>query len=177
MAVTVTEGYVFVVDTNSKNSGYITYSSGDSINGSEGTHLVKIIMGGKAKGTHNFSNDIFFTPFPSTAPSTQNPRVLNMNKIKEAITIQGVIRRRDIDGTANSRSVITRKTDLLTIAKAAQPITIVWGVDANSNQQVHTDFNINKIQFTEVAGKVENQTTTIEQIEVILQGLLGTSMI
>ena len=184
MAVTITEGYIFIVDTNTRNSGNLTYSSGDSIDGSEGTHLVKIIV--PAKVTHNYNNDIFFSPFPSTAPSSSNPKVLNLNKIKEAITVQGVIRRRDLDGTTNTRaatasygegSVVQRKTDLLTIAKAAQPVTIVWGVDANSNQQVHTDFNINKIQLTEVAGKVEEQTTAREQIEVILQGFLGTGMI
>ena len=163
MSVTITEGYLFVTSASVSN---------DTINVDEGSSLCKII--GNKKVTHDYNNDLFFTPIPNL-DSTPDPRVLNLAKTKEAVTVQGILKTNDISGSVGSRTAIQKKEDLITLAKGKQPVTLVWGVYANSNQQKHIDFNINKIQFDEVAGIVEEGTTR-SQIDVTLTGLLGSAL-
>ena len=163
MATTIEEGYVYLTSS--------PFTDNDTITDSEGATVVKILVGGNV--SHNFQNDIFFTPIPSTDYS-QDPKVLNLAKVKEAITVTGIFETYH-NGVVESVDAKTKKTNLLTLAKGKQPITIVYGIDANSNQTKHTDFNINKIQFKETP--TTPYETVTERIEVTVQGLLGTSMV
>lgn len=167
MATTITEGYVYIV----KNGVSI---SGDTIANSEGATVVKILTGGSA--IWNIANDIFFKYGYDTRSVDEggpDAQIMNLNKVKEAITITGLLLSVH-NGVAESVNAITKLNNLRNIAKSKQPSQIVWGVDANSNQLISKLFNINKVQFKLVPDAA--YSTTYQKIEVTVQGLLGASL-
>ena len=164
MTTTIIEGFVYI--TNS------AFTSADVITANDGTSCVKIH--GTASVTHDFNNDMFYLAIPNLT-STPNPKVNNMSKIKELISVMGVLKTSDTFDGSETRTAIQKKADLRILARGIQPVTIVWAVSANSNQQKHTDFNITKVNFKELAGDVD-ESTSREKITVIVSGLLATSL-
>jgi len=165
--VTIEEGYVYI--TNGKlNQNTII-----------GGITVKIYCGGNV--IENGTNDIFFNAIPNTS-ANPNPKLLNLSKIKEAVTVQGILKSQD-RGTNESKTALEQRNDLLTLCKGKQPVTIVWGTynSTKTNQISYTDFNINKWQFKFVPDKPfalwSAGVNVWNHIEVTIQGLLGSSMI
>ena len=176
MATTIETGYVYIVKGGTVTSDTISGSEGSSGSGTSATGVVKIHVGGNL--THNFANDIFFFPTPTTA-YTPVPRVLNLGKVKEAVTVTGKLISIH-NNVEENRTALEKKTDLLVLAKGQQPCTFVSGTVAGGNQrEIYTDFNINKIQFKVLPTTpyaTFNSNDVIQTIEVTLQGLLGESM-
>jgi len=165
--VTIQEGYVYITNGN---------VSGNTITG--GT-TVKIWCGGNV--TENGTNDIFFTPIPTTDKSKLDPKLLDLGKVKEAVTVTGFLRSQH-KGVNESITALEQRDNLRALCKGPQPVTLVWGTynATKTNQTKHTDFNINKWQFKFVPDTPfamwSPGVEVWNKIEVTIQGLLGTSM-
>lgn len=164
--VTIEDGYVYVT------SGTL------SQNTITGGTTVKIWVGGNV--TENGANDIFFNATPNTDVSQASPKILNLARFKEAVTVAGFLRTQN-RGTNETTTAVEQRDSLRTLCKGVQPVKIIWGTynATKTNQISHSDFNINKWQF-----KFVPDTPFVtwsagihvwNKIEVTLQGLLGTA--
>ena len=173
---TISEGYVYITN-GSVNQNTITTTGSQKV--------VKLYCGGNV--TENGTNDIFFTPIPTTNKDNLDPKILDLGKVKEAVTVTGFLR--SVEGgvkeiiAESNVTALEQRDNLRALCKGEQPVTLVWGTynATKTNQTSHADFNINKWQFkfvpTTPFARWSGSVVVWNKIEVTIQGLLGSTML
>lgn len=79
-------------------------------------------------------------------------KIKDLLRLRETISVTGFLSEED------STSALSKRNDLNTLIKFGKVITVVWGKDADSEQQSHTG-TIIKSKVTEGSGRVQQRTS------------------
>jgi len=151
---------------------------------SDGTTTVEIFS---AKIDYNYDNAVGEIPIAVTPnqrdvleSASQEPyaRIIDLKRIKEAISVQGVL------GDESTESANTKRNNLLALGKTGGELTIVWNTGnyqtlwlPETNPKDGTGAFIKKMMFTETAGiygeNVTGDSQPERKIDVQLQVIRG----
>ncbi len=145
----------------------------------------KLVEIWSAKIEYDYNNELISIPITVSKGNrgdiTPFVRMIDLKRINEVITVQGSLEDED------SESAKDKRNNLLTMGKEDGALTVVWNEDSNNEQTLWTPDTsnnnyggfINKIKFTETAGKLSESkvdTTPERKIDVNIQLIRGKDL-